>query len=473
MELYIQSCISLFNAIPRYNNRNNDFSYELIPYGCLIKRTTDFQLIKKIFKKTKPIIINKYKTSQIIDYITQHEELLHQSSIQLPFVPWTLSIIEDIPIHRLTCMAKDMLYSIQDHSIPIMKNILIIIGTKKVDLTRIKNKKTLCIFCAHHHIVPINPEDILRYIIFKTTGTVLLIKNHDIIQSIRSSDVNVADLLTDYKVALSTVFNRFKPLFLSFKPRYAAQINKISRLAKQQIRLTKQIRSPLSTFDLLRLYKHIHPPKLYLIRNGTMWCDVKYNTRYMAIKNALYERLKSRTFMVQKNVIPAIPTSRNLFSGDYPIGTVFELNTPFSISLRSMCTINLTIKSVGINTPNHKTIHLIPPLSKPRIIVCSEKVPIKISAEMIIFNTQKNIAVIPFTMIPNKQKILGVVKQNKFILLDRYINDNISFCTPLYDTILNSCQSHKTLRTMASDLQLEIKEVRRVISKNEYIKMLE
>jgi hypothetical protein len=92
--------------------------------------------------------------------------------------------------------------------------------------------------CEVLGIVPKNPTDFLRFLVYKTTGSTMLIKSNRALNEIREKAA-CSGVLKNYfaradLTKLASIFYRFKPIFLAFKkaPGCAKYINKIRRLAK-------------------------------------------------------------------------------------------------------------------------------------------------------------------------------------------------------------------------------------------------
>ena len=103
----------------------------------------------------------------------------------------------------------------------------------------IKNKEMKIKLYDFLKIVPQNPIEFLRYVLYKSTGSTLIIKNAYIITKIKTSDKQeeVVNLFKIYETmhglsGLATIFLRYKPLFLAFKSNGLANtINRIRKLA--------------------------------------------------------------------------------------------------------------------------------------------------------------------------------------------------------------------------------------------------
>jgi len=103
------------------------------------------------------------------------------------------------------------------------------------DIEIVKNKEAKMIICKQRNLKPSNPVEFLRYLIYLSTENTLLIKNSKSIYEITESKFNLSGTLNDSDIEkLSSIFLRFKPLFLAFKKAHKKNrkiINKMRRLA--------------------------------------------------------------------------------------------------------------------------------------------------------------------------------------------------------------------------------------------------
>ena len=87
------------------------------------------------------------------------------------------------------------------------------------DIDLVANKEAVGMICSKLGILPNDPFQLLRHIIYVTTGSSTLIKDKTTINKIHASN-NYFDFtkLTEKQVkSLASIFYRFKPLFLAFK----------------------------------------------------------------------------------------------------------------------------------------------------------------------------------------------------------------------------------------------------------------
>lgn len=228
--------------------------------------------------------------------------------------------------------------------------------------TQFKNKEANIILVDNFGIYPNNPTEFLRYVIYKTTNSSLLIKDETHINLIKSSSFNPNILFNQYGLdKLATIFNRFKPLFLAYKNKCPKTINKVSKLSKVkhipfEVNLLNNLRNVTLTnehiefldktpiFNILKgvdyLQRTCRGQKdfVYKIRNGKSYYKIgddsklvntkKIFDNYVFLFTYLRDRLKHLT---GKNIyIPpyikyGVPYSEKLFLDNVPCGTKISL----------------------------------------------------------------------------------------------------------------------------------------------------
>lgn len=90
---------------------------------------------------------------------------------------------------------------------------------KDINVDEIKNREALIYICDAIGKYPTDSNNLFRFIMYKTTGSTMIIKNADTINSIMRSShqFDFSVLSEENMVALSRIFLRFKDLFLAFK----------------------------------------------------------------------------------------------------------------------------------------------------------------------------------------------------------------------------------------------------------------
>jgi len=238
-----------------------------------------------------------------------------------------------------------------------------------MEIVGIKNKEARAALYDQLGLVPQNPIEFLRYIVFKATGQALLIKNKALIEQIKTSEVKGWSKLfftyeKEYGLArLAEIFYRFKPIFLAFKVKISLKstINKIRRLAKKYHKPMPEdylntvtailrngatleegeFRGALDRANVFRKIRLAYALKyrtkdvdsiLYRIRNGKGYAtDFSFGHKGSA-KLVLNKVLNSIVDDVKKNVegkriyIPdyihyTLPATEKQFTGNFPSGT--------------------------------------------------------------------------------------------------------------------------------------------------------
>ena len=243
----------------------------------------------------------------------------------------------------------------------------------------IKNREIKTTLYNKYNIMPRNPEEFLRFLLFKTTGETLKIQNDKMIGKIKESDRSIAiKMLNSYLdktpngyEKLSSIFLRNKNLFLAFKEKdnksINSIINKLRKVAKHShkplkkdildcltnynvdidIDLLKTRLNDITPFREMRILNGIRYRLLgnnnivYIIRNGKSYVseidmehkDFKYIEKLSLIYNTIYEHLLSRiqekvkdkTIYIPNNVVYAVPTSEKQFNGNIPEGSYLEV----------------------------------------------------------------------------------------------------------------------------------------------------
>lgn len=287
----------------------------------------------------------------------QDEVYIPDEILCVPNVKISLPVVKALTREELINMCLNMLRSgiaLKEDTIDDL--LLILTEQLRYEFTGeegIKNKEAIVKLADLYGVLPSDVMGFFRYIVYRATGETLLIKSNKSIEAIKESSYNPSIQFNRFGLErLATIFNRFKPLFLAFKPKCPRTINKISKLSKKlHIPLSanplNQVTSKVLTEDgpLKRatpyaLFKalsacgsrvtgqHIFA---YRIRNGRSWVkEGRPNTEASSkniklIMDHLKERydLTDKTVYFPKDVRFALPTSEKMFVGNIPTGTKF------------------------------------------------------------------------------------------------------------------------------------------------------
>ena len=249
-----------------------------------------------------------------------------------------------------------------------------------VDVDSIKNREALVIICDALGVMPKDGAKLFAHIIYKITGDTMIIKNRDMRKRIQTKMRHSHYDIKSYRglwlsldlnqmVALASVYNRYKPLFIAFKdktdPVMNAIINKIGHMSKKCHKPMKRgfwetvlnshvdevvLRSEVSkatNFKLLQVMQSIrerllmvcdNTPNMILVRNGKIFIkDNTYSpecakffdweTKYNVCCEQLVSNLSKKACKVKlpEKYVLMCPTSEKNFIGDFPMGTYCQM----------------------------------------------------------------------------------------------------------------------------------------------------
>lgn len=402
------------------NKRATKISKEALKYGILIPEAAGDDIINEAielygkdgskwnqtFHKDFNIVKNEdYETlviEQLIHYFTTYgvAELFGEIKEDLVYIPKEKLEIpelkEDIELIKIKSMNKvevqeklmEMLLSgiaLSKETISLIMEISDLIDKDRFD--EIKNKEIKIALYNKYNIMPQNPEEFLRFLIFKTTGNTLKIKSKDLYQKIKYADNKITLNMLEAYISkngynkLASIFLRNKDLFLAFKVKeqdynyslnycYKDEINKIiNKLRKLADKNHKPLKEKIldrltsisnidevneekilnelekvTIFNEIRILNGINyrldgnSAIVYKIRNGKSFATRLENKTESKIKVLEKERdiikahlldrlsfLKDKKIYIPENVIYTMPTSEKQFNGNFPTGSYIEL----------------------------------------------------------------------------------------------------------------------------------------------------
>jgi hypothetical protein len=242
-------------------------------------------------------------------------------------------------------------------------------------ISEIKNREATVYLSDKAGVLPADEFGMLRTLVFKYSGSPMVIKSRKALQDIKYGTSLFEDerrkakspllSLTDRQLErLSRIFLRFKPIFLAMKTASTASvINKLRRLAAKNHRPMKpgfwenllsskatvsEVRDRLPELDpwrkirIMMLLKSRMARKpedsMYIIRNGKMFVRKGYAPKYdqdrlsqlyFAFEESLVDSIRNKACTVRfpENYEIALPTSEKNFVGNFPYGTSFRLTS--------------------------------------------------------------------------------------------------------------------------------------------------
>jgi hypothetical protein len=374
-----------------YNNyKNKQEIIELVSNEIGLSSTKLNQSFHKSWKKVKEAKIEQLLLEQLTHYFTTYgfEQLgiYDENSVYIPNekidIPKLdingikLILIKGITNEELKEKLLNLLnlgVALHEETIKDVLEIAKFVKLEKEEIENLKNKEVKIALYEHFKIFPNNSEEFLRYLIFRTTGKTLLIKNQTIIEEIKPNvDIKIYKIFKKYEKEiglekLSEIFNRYKPLFLAFKEydKIKPIINKIRKLAKEHHKPMKEdflnnITSNINKgnkIDLNKLEKELNRVNLfrkirlayslnykcdnfesilYRIRNGKGYgTTFKFkNKRYgkkilKIIINSITEDIKlnvnGKKIYIPEHITYTLPATEKQFTDKFPSGTYINI----------------------------------------------------------------------------------------------------------------------------------------------------
>lgn len=319
---------------------------------------------------------------QMVHYLSTYgfESLGYKA---IPFIPYEeidnsnksingygFTVIRQVSLEKAINYINNYLESIKSPNKMLISDIIAIMPFSTIEVEKIASYELKVVYYDINNLVPKNGQDFLRYLIYKTTGSTLIIKDKKTINTIkRMSSLSVKQSIVEnsFKKAdlkeLAKIFYRFKPLFLAFKsyPNCAPIINKIRRLAKKYHQPLNDVNiqnfsnllienryedivkvlEKATNRQLIKLYNYFfaldneNEVEIYNIRNGTTYvnCDTKIKPIYFNLgKSIIYTELtrrfkntlKDKKFLIPSYIKYAAPITEKQFIGNVPWGTKIQ-----------------------------------------------------------------------------------------------------------------------------------------------------
>jgi len=273
------------------------------------------------------------------------------------------------------------------------------IGEKEIET--IRNREVKIILYDYLDVVPSDPIEFLRYVVYKATDRTLLIKNKGTIEEIKArKNMNVLGLFVKYKrqyglEKLSQIFLRYKPIFLAFrtnrgmrkitnklrklaiahhKPMHEDYLNTVTAKIKKGEEINKkEIINALNKANVFRKIRLAYALNfrtkdvdsiLYRIRNGKGYAtDFEFNEKKEAervfdivmesIVKDVEKNVRGKKIYIPTYITYALPATEKQFTGDFPSGTFLSVPTDMVFGIHWENTkdhrvdIDLSLISVG------------------------------------------------------------------------------------------------------------------------------
>ena len=299
---------------------------------------------------------------------------------------------QSLPVESLTLVRvvdADVANDIVEHTLTTVaaphKNDMVFYNTYCENTTlspeKVKSNELRTLLYTVKDLYPENEDEFIRYLLYRTIGSTLVIKNKKTIKTIKSvmKDEKIARfVLTGFQKAnlpkLARNFLRLKPIYLAFKtPDTASYINKIRRLADTYHKPMSDLRvanlsnlfyqgekdkaqkviEKMTMRELIKVYNFVQMNRAcqgdvieaYNIRNGKIHLEegkdrtstVAMNVMGDALVQEFYKRtwrkLAGKIFFIPSYVGYCVPVSEKQFIGNIPYGTKFTFPQKVSLGI--------------------------------------------------------------------------------------------------------------------------------------------
>lgn len=413
---FVQACLNLFKAVPNLegerfpayplNNERNlangffvtDKAFKVCP--CVAsEKIRDFikdkygynifelnQGFYKSFRTVANLTPQKILINKLLHYMSTYgmeslgifdRELVYipNDALELPedAKPVKVTIIDAIDNAEIEARTVKLINSGAALSEETINDLVTVVKFLKLKLNvdNVPNKEFAIRLRVLLNIMPKDPVQFLRCMIYLATGSTLLIKDEKTITGIKNSKENFDAYFLRYIynsgfIKLSSIFYRFKPLWLAFKPHskyLRSTINKMRRLADcchrpvkpqlleyltsaQSVNLNELKAelakvTPYKKISLANaiLYRLAAPDSIvYNIRNGKAFVDayngdLKFNTSEIldVIINSIAEDIKpnvaGKRIYIPERFNYAVPVSEKKFIGNIPCGSSYTFGS--------------------------------------------------------------------------------------------------------------------------------------------------
>lgn len=348
---------------------------------------------QKSWKKVKEAPMIQLVIEQLIHYMTTYgfERLgiYDENSVYVPHADLDIpGLTEDVKLVVINGYTKEelkeKLIALLETGIALAEDtrkdvidVAVFIELPESNIHAIKNKEVRAALYDYFGLVPENPVEFLRYLVFKTTDSTLLIKNKTSCDAIKAAAEGKADIVKAVRTyrdehgleKLAEIFYRFKPLFLAFransnlkpiinkirklaikyhKPMKKDYLNEVTAMLKQGQRIKSNELQPalarVSTFRKVRLAQALNYRNnedvsaiIYKVRNGKAFAtDFSVENREQieetlalvvsSIVEDVRGNVEGKKIFIPEGVNYALPATEKQFTGYLPSGTSITID---------------------------------------------------------------------------------------------------------------------------------------------------
>lgn len=290
----------------------------------------------------------------------------------IDFGKMKITVIRLVDDHEVFTLVNTTITTVKSPSDKMRIAIKTLFPLSGVIIEDIRSFEIAAMYCDYFNIVPTAPLMFLRYLIYKITGSPMIVNNQRTVNIIRAQapmmGTEVHDLLAKTNmVELSSIFLRYKNLFLAMKTAEGCVpiINKLRRMAntyhkplsdvavKNYIQLvlegrdadTKKLRRQMDNRELVKVINAMNlrlilvgdEPAAFNVRNGRTYCKDEgfapltdeerklVGSAQSQLLNELVNRIRptieDKTFFIPDYVEYPVPVSEKQYIGNFPWGT--------------------------------------------------------------------------------------------------------------------------------------------------------
>ena len=374
----------------------------------------------KSWKKIVEADIEQLVIEQIVHYITTYGYealgIYDENTVYFPKEKLDIPELEDIKLVVIKGYTKDELkeklikmlgsgIALKEQTKKDLVEIAKFVGMSTEEVENVKNKEVRTELFSILGLVPSNPTEFLRYLIYFHTKNSLLIKNKDLIDQIKESEIETTNLIEEYSEKyglerLAEIFYRYKSLWLAFKKYsgYRSYINKIRRLAKthhkpmpedylnsitSRIKRTEgkdresvvnyKLNNELNKVNIFRKIRLAYALKfrttdadsiMFRVRNGKSFSkEFSFEDKVEAqrvldivldsIVEDIRPNVEGKKIYIPKNVIYTLPATEKQFTGNLPTGSYVNVDSDMIVGInwhnlkRHIVDLDLSMQNVG------------------------------------------------------------------------------------------------------------------------------
>ena len=221
-----------------------------------------------------------------------------------------------------------------------------------LNINKIKNREARIIAFKRLNKIPTDPNEFLRYLIYLVTEDTMLIKNRETLSKITKSAIDVSALINSFGIAkLSSIYGRYKLIFMAFKhanKNNIACINKLTKKSKKSQNKSAKLADDSNYFQTLlavsgkeeepldevklgvKLTELNNYKKIALLETINMYLMLNQNYRVFTIRNSkIWVKLSNKT--EKKEDLKTKSTKKQVLTFPLPFKAYNTSKKPFAL----------------------------------------------------------------------------------------------------------------------------------------------